>query len=183
MLFSIFSSYVPRWRCRIPRQSLLFAKNCTLYEQCRRNIEFENTYFHSAALEYDWICGNKAYIGSLYPQIQFAGVFMGTLLFGNLADWLGRKPVAIFALALGITMLGFSGAAPNQYLLLGARFFVGLAIGGAVVVVSTFVMEMLLPEQRMALRAFFNWGLARLWMTGICYAFPDWRTARFVLLF
>lgn len=38
-------------------------------------------------------------------------------------------------------------------------------------------MEMILPEQRMALRAFFNWGVARLLMTIICYFFNDWRSA------
>lgn len=63
-----------------------------------------------------------------------------------------------------------------------------LNAAGALVVVCTFVMEMLLPQQRMALRAFFNWvnqlilfyfkfklifwrlqGVARLMITGICY--------------
>lgn len=49
------------------------------------------------------------------------------------------------------------GLAPNYQLLLGIRFFLGLSVGGTLVVVCTFVMEMLLPKQRMALRAFFNW--------------------------
>ncbi len=127
---------------------------------------------------YDWICGHRAYIGSLYPQIQFAGVLGGTLLFGSLSDCVGRKPVAVFALSLGISAIVGGALAPGWQLLLAARFFVGLSIGGAVVVVCTFVMEMLLPEQRMALRAFFNWGWARLWLTGICYIFPDWRSSR-----
>ena len=46
---------------------------------------------------------------------------------------------------------------PDWHLLLACRFVIGLSIGGVLVVVCTFVMEMLLPEQRMALRAFFNW--------------------------
>ncbi|VDN26895.1 unnamed protein product [Gongylonema pulchrum] len=49
------------------------------------------------------------------------------------------------------------GLAPNWKILLLSRFFVGLSIGGTIVGVCTYVMEMLLPEQRMALRAFFNW--------------------------
>jgi hypothetical protein len=41
------------------------------------------------------------------------------------------------------------------------RFCIGLAIGGTIVTVCAFVMELILPAQRMALRAFFNWvGLA-----------------------
>ncbi|WKY01900.1 hypothetical protein Q1695_015704 [Nippostrongylus brasiliensis] len=63
---------------------------------------------------------------------------------------------------------------------MGIRFFVGLSVGGTLVVVCTFVMEMLLPQQRMALRAFFNWGVARLIMTLICMIFPEWRASSIV---
>ncbi|VDN19642.1 unnamed protein product, partial [Gongylonema pulchrum] len=72
-----------------------------------------------------------------------------------------------------------SGLAPNWKILLLSRFFVGLSIGGTIVGVCTYVMEMLLPEQRMALRAFFNWGVARLMLTVICYLLPEWRIASF----
>ncbi|KHJ81786.1 hypothetical protein OESDEN_18526 [Oesophagostomum dentatum] len=67
--------------------------------------------------------------------------------------------------------------APTWQLLLAIRFFVGLSVGGTLVVVCTFVMEMLLPKQRMALRAFFNWGVARLLLTLLCMVFPGWRQA------
>ncbi|CAD5217765.1 unnamed protein product [Bursaphelenchus okinawaensis] len=127
--------------------------------------------------EFDWICGSKAYLRSFFSQVQFFGVLIGTVVYGSLSDWLGRKPVAVTALSLGIVFSILSGVAPTWELLLGTRFFIGLSIGGTLVVVCTFVMEMLLPQQRMALRAFFNWGTARLMVTLICWWFPNWRSA------
>uniref|UniRef100_A0A1I7YLX4 MFS domain-containing protein n=1 Tax=Steinernema glaseri TaxID=37863 RepID=A0A1I7YLX4_9BILA len=173
-IFPIFSNYVPQWRCD---ESEPFGKNCTSYLACRRPVQFENMAFHSAALEYDWVCGSRAYLASLFSQIQFAGVLCGTFLYGTLSDCLGRRPIALLALASGIAVSFVSGMAPSWQILLVTRFFIGLSIGGTIVVVCTFVMEMLLPEQRMALRAFFNWGVARLMVTVICYYFPDWREA------
>ncbi|KAH7717256.1 solute carrier family 22 [Aphelenchoides avenae] len=55
----------------------------------------------------------------------------------------------------------------------------GLAIGGTLVAVWTLVVEVILPQQRMLLRGVFDWGVARLMLTGICYFFPNWRHASF----
>jgi MFS family permease len=127
------------------------------------------------------ICGSRIYFKSLYSQIQFGGVLLGTVLFGSLSDCFGRKPVSLIALTIGISSQIISGLAPNWQLLLATRFFIGLSIGGTIVVVCTYVMEMILPQQRMALRAFFNWGSARLIITVVCYFFPDWRSASIAL--
>ncbi|CAJ0941320.1 unnamed protein product, partial [Mesorhabditis belari] len=177
MLFSIFSNYVPRWKCEEEEQ---FAKNCSSFDRCNGVVIWEDRAFDSAALDFGWVCGNMAYLQQLFSQVQFAGVLLGTFSFGALSDAFGRKPIATVALALGISMNFITGIVPSWQILLIVRFFVGLAIGGTLVVVCTFVMEMLLPQQRMALRAFFNWGVARLAVTLICYGFPDWRTASIV---
>ncbi|KAI6240062.1 hypothetical protein M3Y99_00490600 [Aphelenchoides fujianensis] len=162
MIFPIFSNYVPKWRCS-PNE--LFSKNCTAFEACRSTVQFEYEYFHSSALEYDWICGSRSYFASLYSQIQFGGVLLGTIFFGSLSDCFGRKPISIVAISSGLTSTVLSGLAPTWYLLLASRFFIGLSIGGIIVV------------QRMALRAFFNWGTARLMVTAVCWFFPHWRHA------
>ncbi|CAK5080073.1 unnamed protein product [Meloidogyne enterolobii] len=159
MIFSVFSNYIPKWKCLLNNTSN-FARNCTIYQQCPENlIQFEeNIPFHSAAMEFGWICGANAYNRALFSQIQFAGVLIGTLTFGAISDAFGRF-------------------APNWHFLLFCRFILGLCIGGDLVVVYTFVMEQLLPTQRMAIRGFFNWGVARLIFTLICMFFPDWRSS------
>lgn len=78
--------------------------DCEVYESCKSNLTFVNVAFQSAAMEYNWICGKSAYLKSLFSQIQFAGVLCGTFSFGAVSDLVGRKPVAVFALSLGILM-------------------------------------------------------------------------------
>lgn len=107
---------------------------------------------------------------TFYSQLQFFGALIGTILFGSLSDYFGRKPISLFVLSFGVFINfasgllnffklnnSFLGIVKNWKLLLITRFLIGLCIGGTIVVVCAFVMEVLLPEQRMALRTFFNW--------------------------
>ncbi|KAI1700125.1 sugar transporter domain-containing protein [Ditylenchus destructor] len=184
LIFPIFSSYVPRWRCSNNNKSNLddalnlFGRDCKAFKECAtpNSIEYEHIYFASAALEFDWVCGSRAYLATLFPQVQFVGVFLGVVIFGSLSDHIGRRPVGIGALIVGITLTVISGLSPTWQLLFACRFCVGLSIG-ALTAVKTFVMEMVLPEQRISLQAFFNWGNARIMLTLICFLFPNWRTA------
>ncbi|KAI1710189.1 sugar transporter domain-containing protein [Ditylenchus destructor] len=187
LIFPIFSSYVPRWRCSNSKKSNLgdastsFGRDCKAFQECSapNSIQFEHIYFESAALEFDWVCGSRAYLSTLFPQVQFVGVFLGVLAFGSLSDHIGRRPVGIGALFVGITMTVLSGLSPTWKVLFACRFCVGLSIG-ALTAIKTFVMEMVLPEQRIYLQAFFNWGNARIMLTLICFLFPNWRTASII---
>lgn len=105
-IFPIFSNYVPKWRCS-PDQE--FSKNCTIYESCRDSVEFDRIYFHSTALEYKWICGWNGYWAAFYSQLQFVGVLIGTFTCGSLSDWLGRKPISLAAMSIGLTVSLLSG--------------------------------------------------------------------------
>lgn len=73
--------------------------------------------FASAALEYGWICGASAYLASLYSQIQFLGVLLGTVITGTLSDIFGRRPLALISLACGITVSFCSGSLLFFYLI------------------------------------------------------------------
>lgn len=105
-MFPIFSNYIPKWRCNTTQE---FTKSCAVYEECNGEVEFENDYFHSTAMEFEWICGAKAYWASFYSQVQFFGVLAGTVLFGTISDHKGRKPVAVFVLAFGLLSCIFAG--------------------------------------------------------------------------
>ncbi|KAI1701224.1 sugar transporter domain-containing protein [Ditylenchus destructor] len=193
LIFPIFSSYVPRWRCIDSNHSYtssssnfndtsnFFGRDCKAFKECAEPnfVEFEHIYFQSAALEFDWICGSGAYLAALFAQIQFVGVFLGIVCLATLSDYIGRKPVGVGSLVVGITMVVLSGLSPTWQMLFVCRFFIGISIGG-MTSVSTYVMEMVLPEHRIALRALFNWGNGRVMLTLICYLFPNWRTASFV---
>uniref|UniRef100_A0A914H0R7 Uncharacterized protein n=1 Tax=Globodera rostochiensis TaxID=31243 RepID=A0A914H0R7_GLORO len=189
--FSIFSNFVPRWSCAnysnasgaiapsAPSLAADFSRNCSLFSECPADqLRFEQPIpFRSTALQFGWICGSDAYKRALYSQAQFGGVLLGTFSSGALSDAFGRRPIAMFVLSFGISAVVASAFATSWQFLLVTRFLVGLSIGGTLVVVCTFVMEIILPAQRMALRAFFNWGIARLALTLLCLLFPHWQSA------
>uniref|UniRef100_F1L4M1 Major facilitator superfamily (MFS) profile domain-containing protein n=1 Tax=Ascaris suum TaxID=6253 RepID=F1L4M1_ASCSU len=173
-IFGIFANYTPKWRCDANET---FNSDCDVFAACEGGVEFEESAFQSASMDFEWICGSQAYVAALYNQLSFFGVLVGTFSFGALSDAVGRRPMAILALCASILSTLFSGLAPSWQLLLLSRFFVGLCCGGHVVGIYTYIMELLLPEQRMVLRGFFNWGNARIIFTVVCYIFPHWRSA------
>uniref|UniRef100_A0A1I8BP06 MFS domain-containing protein n=1 Tax=Meloidogyne hapla TaxID=6305 RepID=A0A1I8BP06_MELHA len=184
MLFSIFATYTPKWRClsnynlNITTTKEEFSRDCNLYLKCPvEELEFEQSPFFSATMEFDWFCGYGAYNKTIYSQIQFIGVLLGTLLMAPLSDRFGRKPVGLTCLSVGLSLLAISSLSPNGYMLLGIRFLVALLMGGTLVVVATYTMEIIPAEHRITLRTFCNWGMCRLVMTTICFYFPNWRTA------
>jgi MFS family permease len=86
---------------------------------------------------------------------------VGTLLLAPLSDRFGRKPVGLCTLTSGLIILGLSSLAPNGQLLLLARFCVSFLMGGSLVIISTFTMEVIPAEHRMILRTFCNWVCLR----------------------
>ncbi|EFP09944.1 hypothetical protein CRE_11551 [Caenorhabditis remanei] len=176
-IFGIYSNHVPKWKCGNDSQP---TKDCKVYSSCPKNkLMFVDPAFYSAAIEFDWICGSSSFNQSFFTQIQYFGVLIGTLLFGYLSDRFGRKPVGIFVLSNGICSTFASGLAPNVTVLFALRFCVGLSIGGTIVALCAWITEVILPQQRMVLRGFFNWGWSRIGLTILCYLTREWRFASF----
>uniref|UniRef100_A0A914UL20 Major facilitator superfamily (MFS) profile domain-containing protein n=1 Tax=Plectus sambesii TaxID=2011161 RepID=A0A914UL20_9BILA len=180
-LFPIFSNYSPRFRCSSGNDSTTaFGKDCAALAKCPpHDVEFEQVAFYSTVLEFNMFCGERAYFASLISSLQFFGVIVGTISYGHMADKFGRKPISLLSISLGILFVMVSGASPSWLILLIFRFLVGTSVGG-VVVVYTYVVELILPQQRMFLRAFFNWGIGRVTLTVVCALVPYWRTASVV---
>ncbi|CAI2350981.1 unnamed protein product [Caenorhabditis sp. 36 PRJEB53466] len=176
-IFGIYSNNVPKWKCGNAEPT----KNCDVYRLCPKgNLTFVDPIFNSAAMEFDWVCGSSVYYQSFFSQMQYLGVLIGTFLFGSLSDRFGRKPIGILGMSLAICSTFASGMSPNRHILFILRFFVGLSIGGMLVVICAWIMEVILPQQRMVLRGFFNWGWTRVFLTAICYFTREWRLASFV---
>ncbi|GMT21435.1 hypothetical protein PFISCL1PPCAC_28403, partial [Pristionchus fissidentatus] len=92
-----------------------------------------------------------------------SGYFFGTIIFGLGSDIRGRKRVASFALALGLTATIATGFL--------VYFFTKTANYSS--------CKGLIRNQRMFMRAYFNWGFSRMLLTGICYLTQEWRMASF----
>jgi sugar porter (SP) family MFS transporter len=70
------------------------------------------------------------------------GAIVGVLVAGPLVDRLGRRRMLMVAAAIFAVGALVAGFAPSTAVLVGARFFLGVAIGTASLVVPTYIAEM-----------------------------------------
>lgn len=102
--------------------------------------------FIIAALQKDWNITLKqmSWIGS----VNSIGMAVGALLFGMLADRMGRKAVFMFTLVLFSVGSGLSAFAPTLTIFLILRFLIGMGLGGELPVASTLVSESVPVNER-----------------------------------
>lgn len=78
----------------------------------------------------------------------FVGMFIGTVVFGVGSDWFGRRTAFMWMLIV-YSLLTFLGAfAPDAASLIVLRGLAGIGIGAELVVIDTYVTEMLPSRAR-----------------------------------
>ncbi|MDF2535253.1 MAG: transporter [Bacillales bacterium] len=82
------------------------------------------------------------------PSINSIGMAVGALLFGILADKIGRKKVFIITLLLFTIGSGLTAFTNTLGVFIVLRFFIGMGLGGELPVASTMVSEIAPVEQR-----------------------------------
>ncbi|XJZ29170.1 MFS transporter [Bacillota bacterium Lsc_1132] len=102
--------------------------------------------FIIAALKIDWNLSTEqmGWIGSL----NSIGMAVGALLFGVMADRIGRKNVFIATLLLFSIGSGAAAFTTSFALFLALRFFIGMGLGGELPVASTLVSESVPKDKR-----------------------------------
>ncbi|KIQ95489.1 putative niacin/nicotinamide transporter NaiP [Anoxybacillus thermarum] len=102
--------------------------------------------FIIAALQKEWnlTAEQMGWIGS----INSIGMAVGALVFGLLADRIGRKQVFIITLLLFSIGSGLSAFATTLTVFLILRFFIGMGLGGELPVASTLVSESVPAHER-----------------------------------
>lgn len=71
----------------------------------------------------------------------YLGMFIGALIFGKLADVIGRKKILMSVLSLEAVFTALCGLSPNLYALYVLRFIAGLGLGGALPIPGVYVSE------------------------------------------
>ncbi|TRY44290.1 MFS transporter [Geobacillus sp. LEMMJ02] len=136
--------------------------------------------FLMAALQKDWnlTAGQVGWIGS----VNSIGMAVGALVFGLLADRIGRKNVFILTLLLFSVGSGLSALTTTLAAFLAFRFLIGMGLGGELPVASTLVSEAVPAKDRgrvvVLLESFWagGWLLAALISYFVIPAY-GWRTA------
>ncbi|KMY43456.1 major facilitator transporter [Bacillus sp. FJAT-27916] len=102
--------------------------------------------FVIAALQKDWGLTSQqmGWIGS----VNSIGMAVGALVFGLLADRIGRKNVLIITLVLFSLASGFSALTTSLAIFLFFRFLIGMGLGGELPVASTLVSESVPEDKR-----------------------------------
>ncbi|PGV49547.1 MFS transporter [Bacillus sp. AFS037270] len=102
--------------------------------------------FIIAALKVEWDLtpGQMGWIGS----VNSIGMAVGALIFGLMADRIGRKNVFIITLLLFSVGSGASALTTSLAAFLVLRFFIGAGLGGELPVASTLVSESVSAENR-----------------------------------
>ena len=84
----------------------------------------------------------------LLGTIYLVGQVFGALIFGRMADSLGRKKLFILTLAIYLVASAIAGLAPNFAFLAVFRFFAGAGIGGEYAAINSAIDEIIPSRYR-----------------------------------
>jgi len=125
--------------------------------------------FVVAVLTKDWGLSTGA-VGILLSSGMF-GMIFGAFLSGPLADRFGRKAVFKWTLLIFSIFSLFCAIAPNFWLLVVCRFFVGVGLGGETPVVTSLLGEFIPSKDRGKVQGLLNcfWALGWIAATAVSY--------------
>ncbi|XP_076821885.1 organic cation transporter protein-like isoform X3 [Clavelina lepadiformis] len=223
---SIFVSYYPDYRCRVPpidnnsfyqlsEEEILnlttpydpdtdkydtcyrYGYNLSLCEddpnqcvnksadpiKCDVGYHYDTSVFTETTItEFNLVC-NKSYRDTISLTIYMVGAFLGTLVFGNLSDRWGRKPILTLAyLVISLALLGSSFA--NQTWIFDlCRFLVSFFDVGSYVTSFVYLLEIVPEKWTTVVGVSFQIGYALGYMilSGIAYQWRNWHQIQFVL--
>ncbi|XP_070282506.1 solute carrier family 22 member 6 [Myotis yumanensis] len=146
-------------------------------EPCTNGWIYDNSTFPSTIVtEWDLVCSHRA-LRQLAQSLYMVGVLLGAIVFGHLADRLGRRKVLILShlqMAASGTCAAF---APSFPVYCAFRLLSGMSTSGIILNSMTLNMEWMPIHTRayVSTLAGYVFSLGQFILAGAAYAVPHWR--------
>ncbi|XDB65962.1 PREDICTED: solute carrier family 22 member 6 [Capra hircus] len=146
-------------------------------EPCPHGWIYDNSTFPSTIVtEWDLVCSHRA-LRQLAQSLYMMGVLFGAMIFGCLADRLGRRRVLIFNYLQTAVSGTCAAFAPNFPVYCAFRLLSGMSLAGIVLNCMTLNVEWMPIHTRAYVGTLtgYTYSLGQFLLAGVAYAVPHWR--------
>ncbi|KAL2805905.1 solute carrier family 22 member 6 isoform b, partial [Daubentonia madagascariensis] len=165
----------PQWGPPFPNGTEANGTGAT--EPCTNGWIYDNSTFPSTIVtEWDLVCSHRA-LRQMAQSLYMVGVLLGAMMFGYLADRLGRRKVLI----LNYLQTAVSGTcaafAPNFPVYCTFRLLSGMSLAGISLNCMTLNVEWMPIHTRAYVGTLIGYvySLGQFLLAGVAYAVPHWR--------
>ncbi|XP_033625385.1 organic cation transporter protein-like isoform X1 [Asterias rubens] len=145
--------------------------------ECDAGWEYDRSQYKTTIIQdFDLVC-SKQTLPSLAQSVYFAGLLFGSLFWGIVADWAGRKPAFFLSLCVAVAATTAAAFVQNIAFYTALRFFIAAGNFGVYLMAFIIVTEIVGP----AYRTMVGTILAMLFSIGyvllavMAYSLREWR--------
>ncbi|XP_026473785.1 solute carrier family 22 member 6-A-like [Ctenocephalides felis] len=180
-----FLNYEPAFRCK-DNGTIKEYIGCASLQNgtCHTGFEFAEDE-RTIITDFSLVCSRR-YLAALATVLYFGGVTIGALVFGPLADRLGRRKVTLICLytqaALGI-LQGLLGSYGGFVIFAALRMLQGAFVQGLQSSTFTLLLELFPVRHRTAVAVIWEifWAGGCAFMASVAWILADWRYLQIVL--
>ncbi|XP_057657694.1 organic cation transporter protein [Diorhabda carinulata] len=207
-LGNVFLIAEPNYRCKLPTESdnasyylndtilsIYYPKDelhnkyssCEILidnktQLCESYIFDHEVYGYTSVIEYGLTC-SSAYLIATSNALFMVGVMLGSIIFGEMSDRIGRKITFFISLVILVVAGLVAAIAPELWTFTVARLIVGATTSGVFLVAYVIGLEMVGPSKRpiagTVVQMFFSLGY--MLTAAFAYYIDNWRWMQFAL--